>query len=192
MISRCVNLWVSAQFRGVLNTMFRTVAIRLGLLCLACAAFSATASAQVKIAIVNAQKALADSDELKKASAAVESKYKPRQDELNKLQADLQSIEQQLNSGKLNQQAASDLQVQGQRKQRDAQRLSDDLQADFEKDRQEILGKASQKMQQVIAKLAEEKGIDLIVDASQALYFKPALDLTNDAVAAYNKANPAK
>ncbi|HKD07731.1 MAG TPA: OmpH family outer membrane protein [Bryobacteraceae bacterium] len=172
--------------------MFRTVAIRLGLLCLACAAFSATASAQVKIAIVNAQKALADSDELKKASAAVESKYKPRQDELNKLQADLQSIEQQLNSGKLNQQAASDLQVQGQRKQRDAQRLSDDLQADFEKDRQEILGKASQKMQQVIAKLAEEKGIDLIVDASQALYFKPALDLTNDAVAAYNKANPAK
>jgi len=172
--------------------MFRTVAIRLGLLCLACAALTATASAQVKVAIVNAQKALADSDELKKASAAVESKYKPRQDELNKLQADLQSIEQQLNSGKLNQQAAADLQIQGQRKQRDAQRLSDDLQADFEKDRQEILGKASQKMQQVIAKLAEEKGIDLIVDASQALYFKPALDLTNDAVAAYNKAYPAK
>jgi outer membrane protein len=172
--------------------MFRTVAIRLGLLCLACAALTATASAQVKVAIVNAQKALADSDELKKASAAVEQKYKPRQDELNKLQADLQSIEQQLNSGKLNQQAAADLQVQGQRKQRDAQRLSDDLQADFEKERQDILGKASQKMQQVIAKLAEEKGIDLIVDASQALYFKPTLDLTNDAVAAYNKAYPAK
>jgi outer membrane protein len=172
--------------------MFRTVAIRFGLLCLAFAALSATASAQVKIAIVNAQKALADSDELKKASASVEGKYKPRQDELNKLQADLQSIEQQLNSGKLNQQAAADLQIQGQRKQRDAQRLSDDLQADFEKDRQEILGKASQKLQQVIAKLAEEKGVDLIVDSSQALYFKPTLDLTNDAIAAYNKANPAK
>jgi outer membrane protein len=172
--------------------MFRTVAIRFGLLCLACAALSATASAQVKVAIVNAQKALSDSDELKKASAAVEQKYKPRQDELNKLQADLQSIEQQLNSGKLNQQAAADLQIQGQRKQRDAQRLSDDLQADFEKERQDILGKASQKMQQVIAKLAEEKGVDLIVDASQALYFKPTLDLTNDAIAAYNKAYPAK
>ncbi len=172
--------------------MFRTVAVRFGLLCFACAALAATASAQVKVAIVNAQKALADSDELKKASAAVEGKYKPRQDELNKLQADLQSIEQQLNSGKLNQQAAADLQIQGQRKQRDAQRLSDDLQADFEKDRQEILGKASQKLQGVIAKMAEEKGIDLIVDASQALYFKPALDLTNDAIAAYNKAYPAK
>ncbi len=172
--------------------MLRSLAIRAGLLCLAIVPFAATASAQVKVAIVNAQKALADSDELKKASASVETKYKPRQDELNKLQADLQSIEQQLSSGKLNQQAAADLQLQGQRKQRDAQRISDDLQADFEKDRQDILGKASQKMQQVIAKLAEEKGVDVIIDASQTLYFKPTLDLTADAVAAYNKAYPAK
>ena len=172
--------------------MLRSLAIRAGLLCLAIAPFAATASAQVKVAIVNAQKAMSDSDELKKASAAVEAKYKPRQDELNKLQADLQSIEQQLASGKLNQQAAADLQLQGQRKQRDAQRTSDDLQADFEKDRQDILGKSSQKMQQVIAKLAEEKGVDVIIDASQTLYFKPTLDLTTDAVAAYNKAYPAK
>ena len=172
--------------------MLRSLAIRAGLLCLAIAPFAATASAQVKVAIVNAQKAMSDSDELKKASAAVEAKYKPRQDELNKLQADLQSIEQQLASGKLNQQAAADLQLQGQRKQRDAQRISDDLQADFEKDRQDILGKSSQKMQQVIAKLAEEKGVDVIIDASQTLYFKPTLDLTTDAVAAYNKVYPAK
>ena len=172
--------------------MLRSLAIRAGLLCPAIAPFAATASAQVKVAIVNAQKAMADSDELKKASAAVETKFKPRQDELTKLQADLQSIEQQLASGKLNQQAAADLQLQGQRKQRDAQRISDDLQADFEKDRQDILGKASQKMQQIIAKLAEEKGIDVIIDASQTLYFKPTLDLTADAVAAYNKAYPAK
>jgi outer membrane protein len=172
--------------------MFRTLAIRTGLLCLALAPFVTTASAQVKVAVINTQKAMADSDELKKLSAEVEAKYKPRQDELNKLQADLQSIEQQLNSGKLNQQAAADLQAQGTRKQRDAQRLSDDLQADFDRDRQEILGKASVKMKAVIDKLAADKGVDVIIDSSQTLYFKPALDLTADAVAAYNKANPAK
>jgi outer membrane protein len=172
--------------------MFRTLAIRTGLFCLALAPFAASASAQVKVAVINTQKAMAESDELKKLSAAVEAKYKPKQDELSKLQADMQSIEQQLNSGKLNQQAAAELQLSGQRKQRDAQRISDDLQADFDRDRQDILGKASQKMQAVIQKLAEEKGVDVIVDASQTLYFKPALDLTNDAIAAYNKANPAK
>lgn len=172
--------------------MFRSLAIRAGLFCLAIAPLASLASAQVKLAVINTQKALADSDELKKASAAMEAKYKPRQDELIKLQADLQSLEQQLNSGKLNQQAAAEMQAQGTRKQRDMQRLNDDLQQDTDRDRQEILGKSSQKLQAVITKLAEEKGLDVIVDASQTLYFKPALDLTTEAIAAYNKANPAK
>ena len=179
--------------------MFRFLATRAGLLCLALAtlapvawAQSASAPASAKVGIVNMQKAMADSDELKKASAAVEAKYKPRQDEITKLQNDLQSIQQQLSSGKVTEAAAADLQAQGQRKQRDLQRLSDDLQQDFERDRQDILGKATQKMQQVVSKLAEEKGLDLILDVTQTVYFKPALDITADATAAYNKAYPAK
>jgi outer membrane protein len=172
--------------------MFRSLSIRAGLLCLGAALFASAASAQLKVAVVNTQKALSESEELKKASAAVEAKFKPRQDEISKLQSDLQSIEQQLNSGKLNPQSTADLQGQGTRKQRDLQRLSDDLQQDFERERQDILGKASQKMQQVIAKLAEEKGLDLVVDASQSVYFKPALEITTDVIAAYNKTYPAK
>lgn len=173
--------------------MFRFLATRAGLLCLALAPLVSTvASAQTKVGIVNMQKALADSDELKKASAAVEAKYKPRQDEIAKLQSDLESIQQQLQSGKVSEVAQADLQAQGQRKQRDLQRLSDDLQQDFERDRQEILGKASQKMQQVVSKVAEEKGLDIVIDVTQTVYFKPALDVTADATAAYNKAYPAK
>jgi outer membrane protein len=172
--------------------MFRTLALRASLFCLALAPLAVSASAQTKIAVVNVQKAMADTDEIKKASAAVEAKYKKPQDELAKLQADLQSIEAQVGSGKLNQNAIAELQALGQRKQRDAQRLSDDLQADFDRDRQEILGKASQKMQDIISKLAAEKGFDLIIDSSQTLFFKPTMELTTDATAAYNKANPAK
>jgi outer membrane protein len=172
--------------------MFRSMAIRAGLLCLVLAPLATVASAQLKVAVVNVQKAMLDSEELKKESAVIEAKYKPRQDELQKLQNDLQSIQQQLQSNKLTQQAAADLQLQGQRKQRDAQRLSDDLQAEFDRDRQDILGKAAQKMQDVVKKLAEEKGYDVVVDVSQTLYFKPALDITPDALAAYNKTYPAK
>jgi outer membrane protein len=172
--------------------MFRSIAIRAGLLCLAIAPFTSVASAQLKVAVVNAQQAMIDSEELKKASAEVEARFKPKQEQLVKLQADLQSIQQQLASGKLSQQAAADLQAQGQRKQRDAQRISDDTQQEFDRDRQEILQKAAVKMQAVIKKLSEEKGLDLVVDVSQTLYFKPALDITADALAAYNKANPVK
>jgi outer membrane protein len=172
--------------------MFRSMAIRAGLLCLVLAPLATVASAQLKVAVVNVQKAMLDSEELKKESAAIEAKYKPRQDELQKLQNDLQSIQTQLQSNKLTQQAGADLQLQGQRKQRDAQRISDDLQAEFDRDRQDVLGKAAQKMQDVVKKLAEEKGLDVVVDVSQTLYFKPALDITPDALAAYNKAYPAK
>lgn len=172
--------------------MFRSMAIRAGLLCLALAPLATLASAQLKVGVVNVQKAMLESDELKKISAEMEAKFKPRQDELNKLQNDLQSIQQQLQSNKLTPQAQADLQVQGQRKQRDATRLSDDLQQELDRDRQDILGKAAQKMQEVIKKLAETGGYDLVVDVSQALYFKPAMDITDQALAAYNKAYPAK
>ena len=172
--------------------MFRSMALRAGILCFALAPLATVASAQLKVAVVNVQKAMLDSDELKKVSAEMENKYKPKQDELNKLESDLQSIQTQLQSNKLSQQAQQDLTLQGQRKQRDAQRISDDLQAELDRDRQDVLGKAAQKMQEVIKKLAEAGGYDLVVDVSQALYFKPAMDITDQALAAYNKTYPGK
>jgi outer membrane protein len=172
--------------------MFRSLALRAGLLCLAIMPFANLASAQFKVAVVNTQQAMLDSDELKKTSTELEKKYKPRQDELQKLQNDLTSIQQQISSGKLNQQAVAELNAQGQRKQRDAQRISDDLQADVDHDRQDILGKTAQKFSAVVKKLAEEQGFDLVVDVSQIVYFKPAFDITSQALAAYNKAYPAK
>ena len=78
--------------------MFRYLAIRAGLLCFVLAPLANLAHAQLKVAVVNVQKAMLDSDELKKLSGEIEAKYKPRQDELQKLQNDLQSIQQQLTS----------------------------------------------------------------------------------------------
>lgn len=170
--------------------MLRSLAARAGLLCVVLAPLATIASAQVKIAVVNTQQAMLQSDEIKKVSADLEKKFKPKQDELQQLQKDLESIEQQLASNKLNPQAAAELQATGQRKQRDAQRLSDDTQQQFDRDRQEVLGKAATRMQEIVKKLAEEKGYDLVVDISQTLYFKPALDITADALAAYNRAYP--
>lgn len=172
--------------------MSRFPAIRSAVFCLAIALFSTAASAQVKIGVINVQAALSNTDELKKASGDLAKKYQPRTDAIEKIQKDLESIDTQLNSGKLNQTATDDLQAQGTRKQRDLQRMTDDMNADVEKDRQDILAKMSQKMQDVINKLAADKGLDMIVEASQTLFYKPAFDLTADATTAYNTANPAK
>jgi outer membrane protein len=167
--------------------------LRLAMACLALVSLSKAGLGQTKVAIVSLQRAVLGCAEIKKA-AAMETKYKPRQQEMERLQRELEGIQQQLqtNAGKLTSAAQADLQAQGQRKQRDLQRLNDDLQADVTAERNEILGSSGKRMKEIVQKLADEKGLDMIVDEQSTLFFKPALDLTADAIAAYDKAYPAK
>jgi outer membrane protein len=164
-------------------------------LVLALVAFMASlgiANAQIKLAVINSQKAILETDEIKKAQAELTAKYKPRQDQLEKLQKDLQDIQSQLQGGKLNQLGEQELTSQGQRKQRELQRLQQDLQEDADRDRNEVLQRAGTRMQEVVKKLADEKGLDIVVDSANTLFFKTSLDLTPDAVTGYNKAYPVK
>jgi Skp family chaperone for outer membrane proteins len=72
-------------------------------------------SGQTKVAIVSMQRAVLGCAEIKKASAEMEAKYKPRQQEMEKLQRELAGIQQQLqtNAGKLTPAAEADLNAQG-------------------------------------------------------------------------------
>jgi outer membrane protein len=164
------------------------------LVCSALIAACQMASAQSKIAIINLQKAVFDSAEIKKADAEMQATFKPRQERVDALQKEVAALSQQLqaSNGKLSASAEAELTTQGQRKQRDLQRLNDDLTADATSYRTDVLQKSSDKMTAVIKKLAEEKAIDVIVDTSTTLYFKPTLDLTAEATAAYDKAYPVK
>lgn len=145
-----------------------------------------------RVAIINAQKSVADTQDIKKAQAALQAKYQPRQQAIQDLQRDLQNIQQQLNTPNIAPDKAAELRADGTHKQKELQRLSDDLQADVNNERQDILGRAGRQMTDVVKKLAEARGIDIVIDITNTLYFKPALDLTADATAAYDKAYPAK
>jgi outer membrane protein len=162
---------------------------------LACAAAvlsPSTASAQYKVGIVNFQRAVLGTAEMKKASNDLLAKYKPQQDQLEKLQKDLNDIQAKLQDPKTPPGAAVDLQAEGQRKQREAKRISEDVQADAEKDRNEILQRGTQRMTDVVKKLSDEKGLDVVVDSANIVFFKPALEITEEAIAAYDKTFPAK
>jgi outer membrane protein len=150
------------------------------------------ANAQVKVAVINSQKALLDTEDIKKAQKEMEAKFKPRQDQMAKLQKELEDIQTQLSSGKLNELGTQEVTAEGQRKQRDLQRLQQDLQEDVDRERNDVLQRAGTRMTEVVKKLAEEKALDIVVDSSNTLFFKPNLELTADATAAYNKAYPVK
>jgi outer membrane protein len=162
--------------------------------CSALFAFSQIAPAQVKVAVVDLRRAVFESAEIKKADAEMPAKFKVRQDAIDKLQKEIAAISQQLQSsnGKLAPAVESDLNLQGQKKQRDLQRLSEDLQADAQAYRDDILEKSSKKMADVVKKLSEEKGYDVVINSSTALFWKPAMEITNEVIVAYDKAYPAK
>lgn len=150
------------------------------------------AAAQAKVAIINVQRAIVETAEIKKAQGELEAKYKPRTAELEKVQKELQDIQTQLQSGKLTPQQEQDLQARGQRRQREYQRIGEDLQGDVDRERNEILQKAGQRMNEVVRKIAETAGYDVVVDVTNTVYFKPALEITNEVIKAYDAAYPVK
>jgi outer membrane protein len=145
-----------------------------------------------KVAIINAQKAVADTQEMKKTQAALEAKYRPRTQEIQNLQNQVQSIQQQLNTPNLAPDKEAQLRADGTLKQKQLQRLSEDLQSDVNNERQDILGRAGRLMTDVVKKIAEARGIDIVIDVTNTLYYKPALDITAEATSLYDKAYPPK
>jgi len=154
------------------------------------AAFAGLSMAQLKLGVINSQKAVLDTAEIKKAQTELETKFKPRQEKIVLLQKELEDLQTKLNTGKLADQNAQEAQLSGQRKQRELTRLTEDLQADVERDRNEILQRCGVRMQDVVKQLAEQKGLDVVIDQTTTVYLKPALDLTAEATAAYDKAHP--
>jgi len=156
--------------------------------------FGVVAPAQVKVAIIDMREAVNGTAEVKKAVAALEARVKPKQAEAEKIQRELADLQNKLQSlqGKLTPQGENELLVQGKRKEKDLQRLQEDLNAELEAQQQEVGTRALTRMRDVVKKLAEEQQLDVVVDTSQTIYFKPALTITKAAIDAYDKAYPAK
>jgi outer membrane protein len=157
-------------------------------------ALAAVAQAQVKVATLDFQKALLETAEMKKEQAQMEARYKKPQADIAKLQADIADLQKQLQTmgDKLKPEVQQEMVASGTRKQRDLQRLTEDLQADVERDRNEILARGRDRIEAVVTKVAEEKGVDLVIDAGSLFYSKPALDISKDVTAAYDKAHPVQ
>ena len=170
----------------------RNVLLLTALAALPFASATAQAIPPAKVAIINAQKAVADTADIKKAQAALEAKYRPREQAIQSLQSQLQSIQQQLSTPNIAPDKEAQLRADGTLKQKQLQRMGEDLQNDVNNERQDILGRAGRQMTEVVKKIAEDRGLDIVIDITNTIYFKPALDITAEATAAYDKAYPPK
>jgi len=151
-------------------------------------------SAQSKVGIVSLQKALQDTQEVKLAQTEIEGRFKPRGERIAAMEKEFARLQQdyEQNQAKYTPQALAELANNIERKQTQLQRQQQSFQDDLNRDRTDLLQKFGTRMQEVLKKLAEEKGLDMIVDVTNLLYYKPALDLSAEATAAYDKTYPIK
>lgn len=155
---------------------------------------AAPANAQLKVAVVDLQRALQDTAEIKQAEADLKARFGPRQEQVATLEREIAKLQQdaEQGQGKYTEAAMAEIANQLQVKQRQYQRQAQALQDEVNRDRQDILGRVGQRLQEVVKAIAEAKDLDMVVDVSSTLYVKPAINISAEVTAEYDKKFPAK
>jgi len=161
-------------------------------------AFTLLAEAQqtIKVGIINSQEILEKSIEGKKVIAQLEERNRKNQQDLSKLDEQIRQLETKLNTQQLTmtQEAILSLSADLERKRTERQRMAEDANRDMQELQQRLFLKIQSEVMPVIAKLGQEKGIDLMLDlrASGVLYFNPAIDLTDEVIKRYDAGKSVK
>jgi outer membrane protein len=161
---------------------------------LATMAFPLAAHAQGKVGIININQAIASTAEGKKAITDLQKKYQPRQQELERLQKEMQGIQDQLSkqTPALSDEDQRRLTRDLDDKQKLFKRSTDDAQSDFTADRDEAVRRIGQKMVRIIEDYAQKNGFTMVMDGAQVPIYYAAKDtvITEEIIKLYDAANP--
>ncbi len=151
---------------------------------------SATASAEVpkvkKIAMVDMQRVLNETKAGKAARSKLEKSSKIKQGKFDKKRAALESEAAKL--GSLSGQELAQAQEMLQRESIELQNMLMALEQELSEQHNKLLEKMYKNSQAIVADMASEKGLDLVLirDPMTVLYAKDGLDVTGDVVKRYD------
>jgi len=153
--------------------------------------------AGIKIGVINFQAAMANTLEGKKAFEDARAQFSPRQAELEKVQREINDLQNQLRTqgNTLSDDARAQLVRQGEQKRKLAQRMDQDLRDDLQDAQEELVNRIGTKLKRVIDQYGAEKGFSIILDYSQSntvVFATAAVDVTEDVVRLYDQANPVQ
>lgn len=148
-----------------------------------------------KIAVINIQQAIAQTGEGKQALDALQKKYEPKRQALQRQQDEINALQDQLQKQQatLSDEERARLTRDLDQKQRLFKREQDDDQADWQADNQDTVQRIGQKMVKVINDYAQKNTFALVLDDSQLpiYYVAKGVDITDPIVKLYDQANPA-
>lgn len=156
---------------------------------------TASASANAKVAVIAFQAAVTATNEFQRDFSDVQKKFEPQKIQLQQLsqqiESETKSLQAQGSSLNDSERAARAKDIDDKKKQ--AQRLAEDAQGDYQQAIQETFSRIAVKVDQTLQSYAKEHGFTLVIDGSQdqqqaplVLYAAPTTDITKAVVDAYN------
>lgn len=171
--------------KGLILTIFVALLVSVGF-----------AQQEFKIGVVNSQDVLEKSAEGKKVMAQLQSRDSKAQADIAKLDEDIRTLETRLNTQRLTltQEALMNMQADLDRKRTERKRFIEDQGSDLNALQISLFGRIQNELLPIIEQIGVEKNLDLIFDLqrSGAIYFNPAIDLTNEVILKYDASKASK
>jgi len=156
---------------------------------------AAAPSGPAKVAVIAFQAAVSQTNEFQRNFADLRKKFEPKMAQLKTASDEIESLTKQLQvqGDKLSEadQAAKARVIEEKKKQ--AQRLSEDSQTEYQQQVQEVFNTVASKVGEVLVSYVQAQGYTVVLDATQqqqqapvVLYAAPSSDITRAVIDAYN------
>lgn len=147
-----------------------------------------------KVAVIEFQPAVAQTNEGQRAFAELRKKFEPKETQLKQQSTEIDNLKKQLQTAGASlseTERASRLKTIDD-KEKSLQRTGEDAQNDYQQEVQQTFAQIAEKVYAVIQTYAAQNGFTLVVDSSAsqqqspALWWNPSSDITNAVIQAYN------
>jgi outer membrane protein len=144
----------------------------------------------VSIAVIDPQRVVQNSEMGKKALAEIKTLKDKKQQDIDQRQASIQAMRDKLDKQKdiLSADAKDKLQSDIQKSITDLRRLSEDSEAEIQRELQGAIKNIEDKVLPIIQKLGEERGYSVIIQKDQLVYFSAKNDITDEVIKLFNDA----
>jgi outer membrane protein len=157
----------------------------------------ASSAASAKVAVIAFQEAVTATNEFQRDFGDVQKKFEPQKTQLQQLsqQIDTETKSLQTQGSTLSDSERASRAKDIDDKKKQAQRMLEDTQGDYQQAIQETFGRVAVKVDEVLQAYAKEHGFTLVIDGTQnqdqqqaplVLYAAPTTDITKVIVEAYN------
>src|SRR5580692_1597471 len=156
------------------------------------------AGTPAKVGVINVQVAITSTAEGKQAAAELQSKFAPRQTDLDNMRKQLDDVQSRLRTGAttLSDDEKARLARQGDVLTRSYQRKQQEAQDDFNDEQQDVVNRIGRKMMEVLDKYSKENAYAVILDTSAqqtpVVYAANQIDVTQEIIRLYDQGYPVK